>query len=222
MASFAIFSDERLEGVSDIVTTINDTGNSVEIICIWDATTGQLGRAAFAHHLVYPTDMIVVTPSILDLFTFDREIGLYLPLFSTAETAVAHYAQTLNTVLMELLALSVPPQVIFVDLVGVDTLAWAPMFGDFSVQAWADCVVPRVNDEVAWVNAWDGVPGVPLGRRVLYTRQTRDGLIRIHDFRTMIDRFLPGPRQRGRWARVITGLLRMFIQINYFFTLDAQ
>ena len=117
--------------------------------------------------------MIVVTPSIFDLFTFDREIGLYLPLFSTVETAVAHYAQTLNTVLMELLALPVPPQVIFADLVGVDTLAWAPVFGDFSVQAWADCVVPRVNDEVTRVNAWNGVP---LRRRVLYTSKTRDGL----------------------------------------------
>ena len=114
--------------MSDIVNTINDTGNSVEVICIWDATTGQLGRAAFAHHLVYPTDIVVVTPSILDLFTFNREVGLYLPLFSTVENAVAHYAQTLNTVLMELLALPVPLKVIFADLVGVDTLAWAPVF----------------------------------------------------------------------------------------------
>ena len=112
MASFTIFSDERMEGVSDIVATLNDTSNSVEIICIWDATTGQLGRAAFAHHLVYPTDTLVVTPSILDLFTFDREVGLYLPLFFTVEVAVAHYSQTFNNIIMELLALPVPPQVI--------------------------------------------------------------------------------------------------------------
>ena len=75
MASFAIFSDERLEGVSDIIDTINDTGNSVEVICSWDATTGQLGRAAFAHHLVYPTDMVVVTPRILDLFFLTGRSG---------------------------------------------------------------------------------------------------------------------------------------------------
>ena len=214
MASFAIFSDERLEGVLDIINTINDSGNTVEVICIWDAATGQLGRAAFAHHLVYPTDVVVVTPSILDLFTFDREVGLYIPWFSTVEAAVDHYTQTISTVLTELLSLPAPPRVIFADLVGVDTLVWAPVFGDFAVQALTDCIVPRVNDEIARVNTWSGVPGVPLGRRILYTRQTQDGLIRIHDFRTLTNGFLPGLRQRGRWARVITALLRMFVQIN--------
>ena len=120
--------------MSHIIDTINDTGNSVEVICTWDATTGQLGRAAFAHHLVYPTDMVVVTPSILDLFTFDREVGRYIPLFSTVEAAVDHFTQTISTVLTELLSLPAPPRVIFADLVGVDTLAWAPVFGDFAVQ----------------------------------------------------------------------------------------
>ena len=214
MASFAIFSDERLEGVLDIINTINDSGNSVEVICIWDAATGQLGQAAFAHHLVYPTDVVVVTPSILDLFTFDREVGLYIPWFATVEAAVEHYTQTISTTLTELLSLPAPPRVIFADLVGVDTLVWAPVFGDFAVQALTDCIVPRVNEEIARVNTWSGVPGVPLGRRILYTRQTQDGLIRIHDFRTLTNGFLPGPRQRGRWARVITALLRMFVQIN--------
>ena len=214
MASFAIFSDERLEGVLDIINTINDSGNTVEVICIWDAATGQLGRAAFAHHLVYPTDVVVVTPSILDLFTFDREVGLYIPWFATVEAAVEHYTQTISTVLTELLSLPAPPRVIFADLVGVDTLVWAPVFGDFAVQALTDCIVPGVNEEIARVNTWSGVPGVPLGRRILYTRQTQDGLIRIHDFRTLTNGFLPGPRQRGRWARVITALLRMFVQIN--------
>ena len=214
MTSFTIFSDERLEGVADIINTINDSGNNVEVSCIWDAATGQLGRAAFAHHLVYPTDVVVVVVSILDLFNFDREVGLYIPWFTTVEAAVEHYVQTISHVLTELLSLPATPRVIFADLVGVDTLAWTPAFGDFAVQALADCIVPRVNEEIARVNTWSGVPGVPLGRHILYTRQTQDGLIRIHDFRTLINGFLPGPRQRGRWARVIVALLRMFVHIN--------
>ena len=214
MASFTIFADERLEGVDEVVATLNNTGNSLKIICIWDATNGQLGRAAFAHHIMFPADTLVVTPSILDLFTFDEEVGIYFPLFSTVEAAVAYYAQAFNDVVLELLALPVPPQVIFTDLVGVDTLTWAPVFGDATVQAWADSIVPRVNEEIDRVNNWNGVPGVPLGHRILYTGATRDGLIRVHDFRAMVDRFLPSPRQRGRCARVIIGLLRMFVQID--------
>ena len=31
MTSFTIFSDERLEGVADIINTINDSGNNVEV-----------------------------------------------------------------------------------------------------------------------------------------------------------------------------------------------
>ena len=214
MTSFTIFSDERLEGVSDIINTINDSGNSVEVNCIWDAATGQLGQAAFAHHLVYPTDVVVVVPSILDLFNFDREVGLYIPWFTTVEAAVEHYTQIISHVLTELLSLPATPRVIFADLVGVDTLVWTPAFGDFAVQALTDCIVPRVNEEIARENTWSGVPGVPLGHRILYTRQTQDGLIRIHDFRTLTNGFLPGPRQRGRRARVIVALLRMFVQIN--------
>ena len=143
MTSFTIFSDERLEGVADIINTINDSGNNVEVNCIWDAATGQLGQAAFAHHLVYPTDVVVVVVSILDLFNFDREVGLYIPWFTTVEAAVDHYVQTISHVLTELLSLPATPRVIFADLVGVDTLAWTPAFGDFAVQALADCIVPR-------------------------------------------------------------------------------
>ena len=124
MTSFTIFSDERLEGVADIINTINDSGNNVEVNCIWDAATGQLGRAAFAHHLVYPTDVVVVVVSILDLFNFDREVGLYIPWFTTVEAAVEHYVQTISHVLTELLSLPATPASFL-----LISSAWTPWLG---------------------------------------------------------------------------------------------
>ena len=214
MASFAVFTDERLEGVDGIVASLNDTLNTIRITCIWDATTEQLGRAAFSHHLVFPSDILVVAPSILDVFSYDEEARLCLPRFSTTDAAVAHYVQTLNAISLELMSLPVPPQVIFSDLVGVDTLTWPAAFGDAVVQMWVDSIVPGVNEEIGQLNSWNGVPSVPLGHRILYSRVTPDRLIRVHDFRAMVDGFLPNPRQLGRWARVLMDLLRMFVYIN--------
>ena len=180
MASFAVFADERLEGVYGIVAS----------------------------------DILVVAPSILDVFSYDEEAMLYLSRFSNTDAAVAHYAQTLNAISLELMSLPVPPQVIFSDLVGVDTLTWAAAFGDAAVQMWVDSIVPGVNEEIGQLNSWNGVPGVPLGHRILYSRVTQDSLIRVHDFRAMVDGFLPNPRQLGRWARVLIDLLRMFVYIS--------
>ena len=117
---------------------LNNTDNTINFVCIWDATTSQLGRAAFVHHLVFPGSTLVIAPSVLDMFSFDEELGLYLPLFSTTEATVAHYAQVFYEMTVELLALSNPPKVIFTDLVGVDCLSWTAVSGDATVQFWAD------------------------------------------------------------------------------------
>ena len=68
MPHFVVFSNERLEGVHDFVGRLNGTNNTMDFTQIWDGATRDLGRAAFAHHLVFPEDTLVIVPSILDLF----------------------------------------------------------------------------------------------------------------------------------------------------------
>ena len=210
MSHFVIFSNERLEGVQDYMDRLNETGNTVDFVQIWDATTRELGGAAFAHHAVYPGDTLVVVPSVLNLLSWDEEVGLYLPFFSSVEAAVASFAETFHDILVNLLSVPVPCRIIFTDLVGVDCLNWALV-----TQHWVDSVVPRVNEEVDQANAWNGVPNVPLGWRIQGLRQTVDGVLSINDYRTMPDGYLPSRGQQRQWARTLINLLGQYMDMVY-------
>ena len=210
MPHFVVFSNERLEGVHDFVGRLNGTNNTMDFTQIWDGATRDLGRAAFAHHLVFPEDTLVIVPSILDLFNWDQQVGRYLPYFSSVDVAVASFAQALRDILTNLMAVPVPCRVVFTDLVGVDCLTWAPIAGDAILQRWIDAIVPRANSEVAQANFWNGVPVVPFGRRIHEHRPTVDGVISVNDYRSMPDGFMPNRRQQRRWARVLIDLLEQY------------
>ena len=164
----------------------------------------------FAHHLVFPGDTLVIVPSILDLFNWDRQVGRYLPYFSSVDVAVASFAQALHDILVNLMAVPIPCSVVFTDLVGLDCLTWAPIAGDIILQRWIDAIVPRVNSEVAQANFWNGVPVVPFGWRIHGHRPTVDGVLSVNDYRAMPDGFMPNRRQQRRWARVLINLLKQY------------
>ena len=104
MPHFVIFCDDRLDGVQHYLNRYNLTDNTLELCVGEDLTTQELGGRAFAHHLLYPEDWLVVVPSPLDLFSWDEEVGLYLPLFSSAEAAIAAYGQWFDGIVINLLA----------------------------------------------------------------------------------------------------------------------
>ena len=89
MVHFVVFSDNRLEGVKHYMDRYNLTDNTVEFVIREDLTTRELGGLAFAHHVIYPEDTLVVVPGVLDMFTWDDEVHCYLPLYSLVEAAVA-------------------------------------------------------------------------------------------------------------------------------------
>ena len=60
MVHFVLFSDQRLEGVPEFMYRTNFTNHTVDFVIIEDATTREFGGAAFAHHLVYPGDFLVL------------------------------------------------------------------------------------------------------------------------------------------------------------------
>ena len=215
MSHFVIFSNERLEGVQGFVTRFNETGNTIDFVQLWDSTTRELGRAAFAHHVVYPQDTLVIVPSILDLFSWDEEVDLYLPFFSSVEAAVGSFAETFHDILVNLWSVPVSCRIIFTDLVGVDCLNWALVSGDAATQLWLDSVVPGVNEEVDQANAWNGVPNVPMGWRIHGFRQTMDGVLLVNDYRTLSDGYLPSRHQQRRWAWTVINLLGQYMDMVY-------
>ena len=83
MVHFVVFTDGRLGEVPRFMDRVNMTDNTVSFVVMEEATTRELGGAAFAHHLIWPADSLVVVPSVLDLFSWDDEIGLYLPFYSS-------------------------------------------------------------------------------------------------------------------------------------------
>ena len=214
MPHFVIFCDGRLEGVRHYLDRFNLTANTLELCVGEDLTTQELGGWAFAHHLLHPEDFLVVVPSPLDMFTWDEEVGIYLPLSSSAEAAIAAYGQWFDGIVTNLLAHPIPSRIIITDLVGFDSIFWADTPGDVAMQDWLDLVV-GVRGEAYCINGWVESPVVPLGSQVHLTRRTVDGLLQIHDYRTFYDGFLPGRRQLRRWARVFGNLLALFVDGLY-------
>ena len=193
----------------------NLTANTLELCVGEDLTTQELGGWAFAHHLLHPEDFLVVVPSPLDMFTWDEEVGIYLPLFSSAEAAIAAYGQWFDGIVTNLLAHPISIRIIITDLVGFDSIFWADTPGDVVMQDWLDLVVVGVRGEADRINGWVESPVVPLGSQVHLTRRTVDGFLQIHDYRTFYDGYLPGRRQLRRWARVFGNLLVLFVDGLY-------
>ena len=215
MPHFVIFCDDRLDGVQHYLNRYNLKDNTLELCVGEDLTTQELGGRAFAHHLLYPEDWLVVVPSPLDLFSWDEEVGLYLPLFSSAEAAIAAYGQWFDGIVTNLLAHPAPSRIIITDLVGFDSIFWEQTPGDIAMQDWVDHVVVGFRGEADRINGWVESPVVPLGSQVHLTRRTVDGLLHVHDYRTFYDGFLPGRRQLKRWARVFGNLLALFVDGLY-------
>ena len=176
MPHFVIFCDGCLEGVQHYLDRFNLTANTLELCVGEDLTTQELGGRAFAHHLLHPEDWLVVVPSPLDMFSWDEEVGIYLPLFSSAEVAIAAYGQWFDGIVNNLLAHPVPSRIIIADLVGFDSIFWAETPGDVAMQDWLDLVVVGVRGEADRINGWVESPVVPLGSQVHLTRRTVDGL----------------------------------------------
>ena len=215
MVHFVIFSDGRLDGVQRYIDRYNLTSNTIEFIIGEDLTTRELGGWAFAHHLLHPTDTLVVVPGALDMWTWDEDMGIYLPLYSSAAAAIAAYSHTFDDIVANLLAHPVPCRVIVADLVGFDSITWSDSPGDAAIQDWLDLVVTGVRGETDRINGWVGSPCVPLGSQVHVTSRTVDGLLQVHDYRSFPDGYLPGRRQLKRWARVFSNLLAEFVDSLY-------
>ena len=194
MPHFVIFCDDRLDGVQRYLDRYNLTDNTLELCVGEDLTTQELGGRAFS---------------------WDEEVGLYLPLFSSAEAAIAAYGQWFDGIIINLLAHPAPSRIIITDLVGFDSVFWEHTPGDTVMQDWVDQVVVGVRGEADRINGWMESPVVPLGSQVHLTRRTVDGLLHVHDYRTFYNGFLPGRRQLKRWARVFGNLLALFVDGLY-------
>ena len=72
---------------------------------------------------------------------------LYLPLFSSAEAAIAAYGQWFDGIIINLLAHPAPSRIIITDLVGFDSVFWEHTPGDTVMQDWVDQVVVGVRGE---------------------------------------------------------------------------
>ena len=207
MPHFIVFVSNRFTDVERHVAQFNDTRHTIEFCVVREATTRELGRAAFAHHLVWPLHVLVVVPSVLDLFTWDEELHLFIPFFVTPDAAVAAFEVDLQEVVTNCFSPRVPCQLVFADLVGLDTLAWLDVVGTHQVQELVHAVVPRVNFIINRLNVWNGAGILPFGRQVHTFRQAVDGVVTIHDYRTLVDGYFPGVRQQRRWARTLIELL---------------
>ena len=157
----------------------------------------------------------MVVPGALDMWTWDEDMGIYLPLYLSAEAAIAAYSHTFDDIVANLLAHPVPCRVIVADLVGFDSITWSDSPGDAAIQDWLDLVVTGVRGETDRINGWVGSPCVPLGSQVHVTRRTVDGLLQVHDYRSFPDGYLPGRLQLKRWARVFSNLLAEFVDGLY-------
>ena len=207
MPHFVVFVSDRFTDVERHVAQFNDTRHTIEFCVVWEATTRELGRTAFAHHLVWPLHVLVVVPSVLDLFTWDEELHLFIPFFVTPDAAVAAFEVVLQEVVANCFAPRVPCQLVFADLVGLDTFAWLDVVGTHQVQELVLAVIPRVNFIINRLNVWNGAGILPFGRQVHTFRQAVDGVVTIHDYRTLVDGYFPGVRQQRRWARALIELL---------------
>ena len=184
MPHFAIFCESRLEGVQRYMGRFNVTANTIELFIGEDLSTRELGGWAFAHHLLHPEDLLVVVPAPLDMFTWDEEMNIYLPLYSSAEAVIAAYGQCFDRVVTNLLAHPIPSRIIITDLAGFDSITWTDSPGDAAMQDWLDLVVIGVRGEADQINGWVESPNVPLGFQVHVTRRTVDGLLQVHDYRS--------------------------------------
>ena len=166
------FGDQRLEGMVDLYDRIIPVGHTLEFYIIEDATTQELGGAAYAHHLLFPTDYLILIPGALDLFTWDDDVRLYLPLYSSVDAAVAAMSALFDNILMDLLTVPTVCRLCIADMVGLDTILWEDTPGDTAIQEWLNSTIPRINMEADRVNVGSGPrtclwPGVSkcLGRR---------------------------------------------------------
>ena len=200
MARFVIFTNERLAGIQPFINRHNTTDNVTEIFCVWDATTNDLGEAAYTHRQISPEDVIIIVPSLFDLLTWDEALSLYVPYFVTREATVAAFARTVHGIVADLMSGPDPRHVIMADMVGADLTRWPLVSADLRTQDWLDDVIPLLNEELYQLNSWFATPSLPLGWRIHIHQRTVDGTLTIHDYRMLDDGHAPGRRQMRRWA----------------------
>ena len=200
------FGDQRLEGMVDLYDRIIPAGHTLEFYIVEDATTQELGGAAYAHHLLFPADYLIIIPGALDLFTWDDDVRLYLPLYSSVDAAVAAMSALYDNILMDLLTIPTVCRFCMADMVGLDTILWDDTPGDTAIQEWLNSTIPRINMEADRVNGWIGTPNLPLARRVHMSRPTVDGVLLVTDYRALHDGY-PSRRLFRRWARVLADFL---------------
>ena len=177
------------------------------IYIVEDATTQELGGAASAHHLLFPADYLIIIPGALDLFTWDDDVRLYLPLYSSVDAAVAAMSALYDNILMDLLTIPTVCRFCMADMVGLDTILWDDTPGDTAIQEWLNSTIPRINMEADRVNGWIGTPNLPLARRVHMSRPTVDGVLLVTDYRALYDGYTPSRRLFRRLARVLADFL---------------
>ena len=102
MIYFVVFANDRFDGLGEFVDRYNHSGNILEFIILWDATTQDLGRAAFAHHMDHPDHSLIIVPSIVDLFTWDEVRGGYIPYYASSTAAVTAFAEALHDIVVTL------------------------------------------------------------------------------------------------------------------------
>ena len=201
------FGDQRLEGMVDLYDRIIPVGHTLEFYIVEDATTQELGGAAYAHHLLFPANYLIIIPGALDLFTWDDDVRLYLPLCSSVDAAVAAMSALYDNILMDLLTVPTVCRLCMADMVGLDTILWDDTPGDTAIQEWLNSTIPRINMEADRVNGWIGTPNLPLGRRVHMSRPTVDGVLLVTGYRALHNGYTPSRRLCRRWARVLADFL---------------
>ena len=191
----------------DFYDRIIPVGHTLEFYIIEDATTRELGGAAYAHHLLFPQDYLILVPGARDLFSWDNDVQLYLPLYSSVEAAVAAMSALVDTILLDLLTVPAVCRLSIADMVGLDTVLWEDTPGDTAIQEWLNSAIPRKNQEADRINAWIQTPNVPLAGRIHMSRPTVDGVLLATDYRALPDGNTPGRRLCRRWARVLADFL---------------
>ena len=209
------FGDQRLEGMVDLYDRIIPAGHTLEFYIVEDATTQELGGAAYAHHLLFPADYLIIIPGALDLFTWDDDVRLYLPLYSSVDAAVAAMSALYDNILMDLLTIPTVCRFCMADMVGLDTILWDDTPGDTAIQEWLNSTIPRINMEADRVNGWIGTPNLLLARRVHMSRPTVDGVLLVTDYRALYDGYTPSRRLFRHWARVLADFLDLIMDDHH-------
>ena len=132
MSHFAVFANDRFEGVGEFVDRFNHTGNTLEFTLLWEATTRDLGRAAFTHHLNYPEDTLVIVPSIVDVLTWDDVRGAYVPFYTSSTAAVTAFAEAFHDIVVTIYFPPAPCRLIFTDVVGLNSFVFVLAVAVFS------------------------------------------------------------------------------------------